>query len=189
MSTITKSPATLTGAYTIDPSHSRIGFAARHVMVTKVKGSFNEFEGNGYFDAEDASNSSLQLIIKSASIDTRNVDRDNHLRSNDFFDMETFPEITFASTKVEAVDGDRYRVTGDLTIKGVTKPVAVDFEHTGSGPDPYGNDRIGFEGKAVIDRTDWGVSWNAALETGGVLVGEKVTLEFEVSAIKAPDTA
>ena len=177
-------PTTLTGTYAIDPTHSRIGFVARHAMVTKVRGSFNEFDGSGYFDAENPANSTLQLTIKAASIDTRNPDRDAHLRSNDFFDMENHPEITFVSTAVEQTGSDQYRVTGDLTIKGVTKPVSVDFDFTGTAVDPYGNQRIGLEGSTTVNRKDWGVNWNAALEAGGVLVSEKVTLEFEVSAIR-----
>ena len=180
----TSAPTTLSGTYAIDPSHSRIGFVARHAMVTKVRGSFNEFEGTGFFDAEDPTRSTLEVTIKAASIDTRNADRDVHLRGNDFFDMEAYPEITFASTGVEQVGADTYRVTGDLTIKGVTKPVTVDFEYTGAAVDPFGNQRLGLEGKTTINRKDWGVSWNAALEAGGVLVSEKVTLEFEVSAIR-----
>ena len=188
MSTIT-TPAALTGTYAIDPSHSRIGFVARHAMVTKVRGSFNEFSGTGYFDAEDPSRSSVNLTIEAASIDTRSADRDAHLRGNDFFDMETYPQITFASTAVEQVDEESYRVTGDLTIKGVTRPVTVDFEYTGSAVDPFQNLRVGFEGKTTINRKDWGVNWNAALEAGGVLVSEKVTLEFEVSAIRTGDAA
>jgi polyisoprenoid-binding protein YceI len=174
-----------TGTYSIDPTHSRVGFVARHAMVTKVRGSFNEFDGTGSFDGENPGNSHLQLTIKAASIDTRNADRDAHLRSNDFFDMETYPEITFTSTAVEQTANEEYRVTGDLTIKGVTKSVTVDFEYDGTAVDPYGNTRVGLEGKTTVNRKDWGVSWNAALEAGGVLVGEKVTLEFEVSAILA----
>ena len=183
MSTTTV-PTTLTGTYAIDPTHSRIGFVARHAMVTKVRGSFNEFEGSGYFDAENPSASNLQLTIQAASIDTRNADRDGHLKSNDFFDMEAYPTITFASTSVERIDDENYRVTGDLTIKGVTKPVTVGFEYAGTAVDPYGNLRLGLEGKTTVNRKDWGVNWNAALEAGGVLVSEKVTLEFEVSAIR-----
>lgn len=183
MSTATDTK-TLTGTYAIDPTHSRIGFSARHAMVTKVRGSFNEFEGSGYFDVENPSSSKATLTIEAASIDTRNADRDGHLKSNDFFDMENHPKISFVSTAVERLDVDNYRLTGDLTIKGVTKPVAVDFEYTGAAVDPYGNQRIGFEGKTTVNRKDWGVSWNAALEAGGVLVSEKVTLEFEVSAIR-----
>lgn len=188
MSTLTV-PATLTGSYTIDPAHSRIGFVARHAMVTKVRGSFNDFDGSGYFDAANPANSKLQLSIKAASIDTRNPDRDAHLRSNDFFDMDTYPRITFTSTSVEQAGDVRFRVNGDLTIKGVTRPVTVDFDYTGSAVDPYGNQRIGFEGTTVVNRKDWGVNWNAALEAGGVLVSENVTLEFEVSAVRSTDAA
>jgi polyisoprenoid-binding protein YceI len=188
MTTLT-TPTTVTGTYAIDPTHSRIGFVARHAMVTKVRGSFNEFQGSGYFDAEDPATSHLQLTIQAASIDTRNADRDAHLKSNDFFDMEAYPEITFASTAVEQVDAENYRVTGDLTIKGVTKAVTVDFEYTGTAVDPYKNQRIGFDGTTTVNRKDWGVNWNTALEAGGVLVSEKVTLEFEVSAIRTGDAA
>ena len=184
---MTTATETATCTYTIDPSHSRIGFVARHAMVTKVRGSFNEFDGSGYFDAENPANSRLELTIQAASIDTRSADRDGHLRSNDFFDMEKYPTISFASTAVDKVDDDTYRVTGDLTIKDVTKPVTVDFEYAGTAVDPFGNTRLGLDGSVVVNRKDWGVNWNAALEAGGVLVSEKVTLEFEVSAIKASD--
>ena len=176
---------TLTGTYTIDPAHSRIGFVARHAMVTKVRGSFNEFTGSGTFDAENPANSQLTLTVQAASIDTRNADRDAHLRSNDFFAMEQYPEITFSSTAVDQVDDEHYRVTGDLTVKGVTKPVTVDFELAGGAVDPYGNLRIGLEGTTTINRKDFGVSWNANLDAGGVLVSEKVVLEFEVSAVRS----
>ena len=188
MSTVT-APHTATGTYAIDPTHSRIGFVARHAMVTKVRGSFNEFEGTGFFDADRPENSHLELVIQAASIDTRNADRDGHLRSNDFFDMDEYPEITFRSTSVEQTGDAEYRVTGDLTIKGITKPVSVDFDYTGAALDPFGNQRIGLEGTTTINRKDWGVNWNAALETGGVLVSEKVTLEFEVSAVRTGDIA
>ena len=176
--------ADLSGTYTIDPAHSRIGFMARHAMITKVRGSFDEFEGSGTLDADNPENSSLRLTIKTASIDTRNADRDNHLRSNDFFDMEKYPEITFASTSVKAADSTHFDVIGDLTVKDTTKPVTVSLEYTGSAVDPFGNHRIGFEGSTEINRKDWGVNWNAVLEAGGMLVSEKVTLEFEISAIK-----
>ncbi|MBX7160609.1 MAG: YceI family protein [Acidimicrobiia bacterium] len=176
---------TATGTYTIDAAHSRVGFVARHAMITKVRGSFDEFEGSGFFDADDPANSSLQLTIQAASIDTRNADRDAHLRSNDFLDMENFPEVTFVSTAVAQVDPETYEVTGDLTIKGVTKPVTIEFDYTGVAVDPYGATRLGLEGKTVINRKDWGVNWNAALEAGGVLVSDKVTLEFDVSAIRS----
>lgn len=178
------STTVLTGSYAIDPSHSRIGFVARHAMVSKVRGSFNDFEGTGFFDTDDVSNSQIHLTIQAASIDTRNADRDAHLRSNDFFDMESHSEIAFVSTSAEAVSEGNYRVTGDLTMKGVTKPVTIDFEYTGASVDPYGNQRIGLEGTATVHRKEWGVNWNAPLEAGGVLVSEKVQLEFDVSAIK-----
>ena len=185
MSETTAPTQTLTGTYSIDPTHSRIGFVARHAMVTKVRGSFNEFEGTGFFDAANPSNSNLQLNIKATSIDTRNADRDAHLRGNDFFDMENHPELRFTSISVEKVDDEHYRVGGDLTIKGRTNPVTVEFELSGPVQDPWGNQRIGLEGSTQVNRKDWGLNFNVALEAGGVLVGEKVTLEFEVSAVKS----
>lgn len=184
----TSTISSLTGTYTIDASHSQIGFTARHLMVTKVRGAFNEFSGGGLIDFETPSNSKVELKIQSASIDTRNADRDGHLKSNDFFDMENHPEITFVSTSA-VKNGDAYAVTGDLTIKGVTKPVTVQFDFTGTNVDPWGNTRVGFEGKTTIDRTEWGVNWNTALEAGGVLVSEKINLEFELSAIRTADVA
>lgn len=177
------------GTYTIDISHSLIGFVARHAMVTKVRGAFNEFAGGGLIDFENPSNSKVEITIQTASIDTRNADRDVHLRSNDFFDMAQFPEIKFVSTNVEQIDVENFNVTGDLTIKGVTKSVTINFEYTGTAVDPWQNTRIGFEGKTTINRTDWGVNFNAALEAGGVLVSEKIALEFEISAIRSADVA
>ena len=176
---------TLTGTYTLDPTHSRIGFVARHAMVTKVRGSFNEYDGGGYFDAENPANSKAEVVIKAASIDTRNADRDAHLRTNDFFDMDTYPELRFAATSVEQVDDEHYKVTGDLTIKATTKPVTFDVEFTGTAVDPWGNTRVGFEGSTTVNRKDWGINWNAALDAGGVLVSDKVVLEFEASAVKS----
>jgi polyisoprenoid-binding protein YceI len=185
MSTTELSPdATLTGEYSIDAAHSRIGFVARHAMVTKVRGSFNEFEGGGHFDATSPEKSNVEVTIKASSIDTRNADRDAHLRSNDFFDMDQFPEIHFVSTSVKQVEPHQYRVDGDLTIKGITKPVSIDFEYTGAAVDPYQNQRVGFEGSVTVNRKDWGINWNAALEAGGVLVSEKVVLEFEIAVVK-----
>jgi len=175
----------LTGNYNLDVSHTRIGFVARHAMVTKVRGAFNDFEGSGYLDAKDPAKSHVELTIKVHSIDTRNADRDAHLRSNDFLSMDEFPEITFRSTGVQKSGDTNYQVTGDLTIRGITKPVTVDFDFNGSAIDPWGNLRVGFEGKTTINRKDWGVNWNAVLEAGGVMVSDKVTLEFDVEAIKA----
>jgi len=174
----------LTGSWTLDPAHTRIGFVARHAMVTKVRGSFNEFEGTAVLDGANPANSHAEVTIKAASIDTRNAQRDEHLRSNDFLAMQEHPEITFTSTGARQVDDTTFELTGDLTIRGVTKPVTIPFTFEGAAKDPFGNLRAGFEGSVAINRKDWGVSWNAALEGGGVLVSDKVTLEFEVSAVK-----
>ena len=186
MSTLTHPTDTVTGTYAVDPAHSRIGFVARHAMITKVRGSFNDIAGHGYFDAADPTRSSLELVIQAASIDTRNADRDAHLRSNQFFAMDEFPEIRFTSTAVEPVAESTYNVTGDLSIKGITKPVTFAVEYTGHAVDPFQNERIGLEGSVVVNRKDWGIDFDAPLDTGGLLVGEKVTLEFEVSAIRQP---
>lgn len=173
----------LAGTWTIDPAHSRIGFVARHAMVTKVRGSFNEFSGTAT-TGEGLSDAHIEVTIDAASIDTRNADRDNHLRTGDFFAADQYPTITFRSTEVAAAGDETLRVTGDLTIKGTTRPVTIDFEYAGTAQDPYGNVRAGLEGSTTINRTDFGLSFNAALETGGVLVSEKITLELEVSAVK-----
>jgi polyisoprenoid-binding protein YceI len=174
----------LTGTYTLDPAHTRIGFVARHAMVTKVRGAFNEFEGTATLDGANPANSSVQVTINADSIDTRNAQRDGHLRSNDFLSMEEYPHITFSSTGVRQVDESTFEVTGDLTIKGVTNSITVPFSFEGAAKDPFGNERVGFEGSVTINRKDYGITWNATLETGGVLVSDKVTLEFEISAIK-----
>jgi len=175
----------LTGTWTLDPSHSRIGFVARHAMVTKVRGAFNAFEGTAVLDGEDPSRSTATVTIEAASIDTRNAQRDAHLRSNDFLAMEEFPQITFVSTGVRQADDTTFELTGDLTIKGVTRSVTVPFTYEGAATDPFGNPRVGFEGSVTVNRKDYGITWNAALETGGVLVSEKITLEFEISAIRS----
>ena len=181
---MTTTVPTLTGTYTLDPTHSRIGFVARHAMVTKVRGAFNDFAGSAVLDAGDPARSYAELTVEVASVDTGNAQRDEHLRTNDFFDAATYPQIRFVSTGVERVDDENYRLSGDLTIKGITKPVTVDFTYTGSVIDPWGNERAGFEGRAVVNRKDWGVNFNAALEAGGVLVSEKITLEFDIAAVK-----
>ena len=174
----------LSGTYTIDPAHTRIGFVARHAMVTKVRGSFNEFTGTVVIDAEKPEQSTAELAIKVDSIDTRNADRDGHLRTNDFLDLDNYPEITFRSTGAELVDENNAKLSGDLTIKGVSHPITIDFEFEGAATDPFGNKRLGFEGSHTISRKDYGITWNAPLETGGVLVSDKVVLEFEVSLVK-----
>lgn len=179
------SETNLTGTYALDPSHTRIGFAARHAMVTKVRGQFTEFTGSARLDFDEPALSTAELSIETASVSTGNSQRDDHLRTNDFFDAPTYPQITFRSTSVEKVDDEHFTLTGDLTIKETTKPVSVTFELTGEAVDPFGNQRVGFEGSTTINRRDWKVEWNAPLEAGGVLVSEKVTLEFEVSAIKS----
>ena len=174
----------ISGDYTIDPTHTRLGFSARHAMVTTVRGQFTDFAGTAHVDTANPAASKVELTIRTASIDTGVADRDGHLTSADFFDAEANPEITFSSTAVEREDASTWLITGDLTIKGVSRPVTLEFESTGSARDPFGNLRIGFEGGTSINRKDWGLSWNAALETGGVLVSEKIKLDFDVSAIK-----
>lgn len=176
MSVLATLPA---GTYTIDASHSRVGFSARHAMVTKVRGSFNDYSGSAVV-ADGAA--SINIEISAASIDTRSADRDGHLQSPDFFDVANFPKITFKSTSVKD-GGAGVVVDGELTIKDVTKPLTIEFEYTGTAKDPFGNDRFGFEGESEINRKDFGLTWNAALETGGILVSENIKLEFEISTI------
>ncbi len=173
----------ISGDYTIDTAHSRLGFVARHAMVTKVRGSFADWQGTAHIDVANPADSSVKLTINAASVATGSPDRDGHLQSADFFDVENFPEWTFVSTEVSR-DGAEWTVAGDLTIKGVTRPVTLEFEEGGSAKDPFGNLRVGFEGDTVVNRKDWGLTWNAALETGGILVSEKIKLEFDVSAIR-----
>ncbi|MEU0896118.1 YceI family protein [Streptomyces massasporeus] len=182
--TVSPELAALTGDYTIDPAHSTIGFVARHAMVTNVKGSFQDFTGTLHLDGTDPSRSTASLDVVMDSIETGNADRDGHLKSADFFKADEFPAMTFRSTKAEALGGDDYRITGELTILGTTRPLVIDLEFNGAAKDPFGNERVGFEGKAEILRSEWGLTWNAALETGGVLVSDKIKLNFDISAIR-----
>ena len=190
--TAAATPATLAdlkGTFVLDASHSQLGFVARHAMVTKVRGSFDDFAGSITLDTENPAASTAEVTMQVASVDTRNAQRDEHLRTNDFFDVPNYPTITFTSTGVSQTGPTTFDVVGDLTIKGVTKSVTVAFEFTGTATDPYGNDRVGFEGQTTINRTDFGVNFNAKLDTGGVLVGEKITIELEISAIKVTASA
>ncbi|MFF3001747.1 YceI family protein [Kitasatospora sp. NPDC057940] len=177
--------AHLSGDWTIDTTHSEVAFSVRHAMVTNVKGRFTEYDGKLHLDGSTPGNSSADLVIKVSSIDTNQAQRDEHLRTGDFFAADTYPEIRFRSTSAERLRGDTYRMSGELTIKGTTRPVVLELEYTGSATDAYGAERVGFEGSAVLDRTEFGLTYNAALETGGVLIGEKVKLSFDISAVKA----
>lgn len=174
----------LTGDYTIDTTHSEIGFSARHAMVTTIRGRFTGYEGALHLDGGNPSASSAELTIQVASIDTALAARDEHLRNGDFFAADEFPEITFRSTAAEQVDDETYRMHGDLTVKGITRPVSIDLTLNGQVTDPYGNVRVGFDGSATVSRGDWGLTYNAALEGGGVLISDKVKLTFDISAVK-----
>lgn len=171
------------GTWTIDPSHTTLGFTARHLVVAKVRGRFGAITG-AITIADDRLSSTVTAEIEMASVDTGDAGRDEHLRSADFFDVEKFPTMTFTSTKVTG-SGTDYVVTGDLTIKGITKPVTLDLEFDGVSGDPWGGTRAGFTATGEIDRRDWGLEWNVALDTGGVLVGEKIKLQLDIEAVKA----
>jgi polyisoprenoid-binding protein YceI len=174
----------LSGEWRFDPTHSRIGFSTRHAMVTKVRGAFNDIEGVMYVDVDNPANSKVNVRIKVASIDTRNAQRDEHLRTNDFFDAPNYPEITFDSTRIDQVGDNSYIVNGNLTIRGITRELGIPIEFMGVERDAYGQLRAGFEGSRRIDRQQFGVKWNTALDSGGLLVSDKITLEFEISAVK-----
>jgi polyisoprenoid-binding protein YceI len=172
------------GTWVIDAAHTNIGFSARHLMVSKVRGHFTAFEGGFTIDADNVGASSANLSIQAASIDTNSGDRDGHLKSAEFLDVETFPTLTFVSTS--AVDkGNIVEVTGDLTIHGVTKSVVVPWEFIGVSTDPWGNVKAGFEAELEISREEFGLVWNAALETGGVLISDTIKLVLDVQALKA----
>ena len=172
-----------TGTWVIDPVHTNLGFSVRHAMVSKVRGNFTDYTGSFTIDGDNLANSTAELTIQTASIETKTADRDAHLKSPDFLDVENFPTLTFKSTAV-ASKGDDIVVTGDLTIHGVTKSVDVVYTFLGLSTDPYGNNKIGFEGSAKISRKDFGLTWNAALETGGVMVGDDIKLNLDVEANK-----
>jgi len=184
MTTTTTTLEQTTGTWAIDASHTRVGFSAKHAMVATVRGQFNEFGGNLTLDGSNPGQSAADLTISAGSISTGSDDRDNHLRSGDFLDVETHPDLTFRSTGVRFNGGDDFVMTGDLTIRGTTRPVELSVELEGLASDPFGNERIGFSGETTISRKDFGLTWNVALEAGGVLVSDKVKITLDVSAIK-----
>lgn len=170
--------------YNVDPSHSEIGFSVRHMMFAKVRGQFKTWTVNLAYDAASPAKSTIEVDVETASVDTRDAQRDGHLKSGDFFESEKFPKMTFKSTHIEPAGTGKYKVTGDLTIRGVTHPVTLDVEQTGSGKDPWGNDRLGFSAHGSIHRSEWGLKWNQALEAGGVLVSDKVEIEVEAQVVQ-----
>jgi polyisoprenoid-binding protein YceI len=172
------------GNWQLDPYHTQVEFSAKHLGMMTVRGHFAEISTKADIDPDHPETSSVEVTIQTASIRTHNQVRDNDLRSSNFLEVDKYPTITFKSTSVEQAGEDQYTLTGDLTIKGVTNEITIPFEFEGAATDPFGNQRVGFEGSVTINRRDYGVTWNAALEGGGVLVSDKVTLEFEISAIK-----
>jgi polyisoprenoid-binding protein YceI len=174
-------PGYLTGTWSLDQAHTEIGFVARHLMVSKVRGQFEKYTAS-ITTAENPLDSHAEAEIDLSSITTGNDQRDNHLRSSDFFDVETSPKMTFRSTGIRP-NGDDFLVDGELTIRGVTKPITLDVEIGGFGADPWGGTRVGLSATAVINRHDFGVSWNAAIEGGGVVVGDKITINIEAEAV------
>ncbi|MEO7039292.1 MAG: YceI family protein [Gemmatimonadaceae bacterium] len=182
MATTTQAPGA-TSSWNIDASHSHIEFAVKHLMISTVKGRFADVEGQLAIVDGNPSASSVSVVIKAATIDTRTEQRDEHLRSADFLDVGNFPEITFKSTRIEG-DSAEFKVTGDLTIRGVTKEITLDATSEGQGKDPWGGERIGFSAKTKFDRRDWGLQYNQALEAGGVVVGHEVKVSIELEAVK-----
>lgn len=171
--------------WALDPAHSSVDFSIRHMMIANVKGAFHNFSATIEADPTDLTTATIEFTVDTASVDTRNKDRDAHLVSADFFDVENFPNLTFRATNIEKNDEGEYNVTGDLTLHGVTKQetFAVTFE--GQGKDPWGNEKVGFSATGSVNRSDYGLTWNAALETGGVLVGDKVKINLQLQAAKA----
>ncbi|MGM0886986.1 MAG: YceI family protein [Bacillota bacterium] len=170
--------------WTVDPTHSAIEFSVKHMMIAKVKGSFNKFEASILANPSDLTTAEIDFTVEVASIDTRNADRDNHLRSADFFDVDKYPTLKFKSTKIVKTDEDEYDVTGNVTLNGVTKEETFSITFEGQGKDPWGNEKAGFSGKGKVKRSDYGLTYNAALETGGVLIGDQITLTIEIEAAK-----
>ncbi|HZV73301.1 MAG TPA: YceI family protein [Conexibacter sp.] len=175
-----------TGTWVVDPVHSSVGFEVKHMMISTVRGHFGEFEGT-LEAAEDYHDSRVWGSAQVASIDTNNADRDAHLRSADFFDAEHYPQIHFESTAIEHIVAGTYRVIGDLTIRDVTREVEVEASVEGSAVDPWGRDRVGIAVRGVIDRTEFGLTWQQSLTSGGLLVGEQVALRLDISAVRAPE--
>ncbi|MFF5405057.1 YceI family protein [Streptomyces misionensis] len=175
----------LTGRWTIDRPHSRIGFSVRHAMVTTVRGAFADYDSALYFDGAQPSESRAELVIRVASVDTGVEQRDAHIVGADFFDARRYPEMTFRSTSTVHEGAETFRMTGDLTIRGVTRPVDLQLDYLGSVLDPFGFERAGFDGTTTIDRTEWGLVYNQRLKAGGTMVSEKVRLQFDISAIRS----
>ncbi|WLW57909.1 YceI family protein [Streptomyces sp. YU58] len=178
--------AALTGEWAIDPAHSRIGFSVRHAMVTTVRGAFTEYQSRLYFDGRDPARSKAEIILSTASVDTGVEQRDAHLVGRDFLDARTYPRMRFASTSVELAGADVYRMSGDLTIRDVTRPVVLELTYIGHVTDPFGYERVGFDGTTTIDRSEWGLTYNSRLAEGGAMVSEKVRLQFDIAAIRTP---
>jgi polyisoprenoid-binding protein YceI len=173
-----------TTTWNIDTAHTGITFSVRHMVVSKVRGRFGKFAGAMHLDDADLSRSSAEVTIDAASIDTGVAERDAHLRSPDFLDVEKFSELRFRSTRVEKVDDTNYRVTGDLTIRDATREVAITVEYGGRGKDPWGNERIGFVARTALDRKDFGLTWNQVLEAGGILVGDRIEIDLDVQGVR-----
>ncbi|GAA2454337.1 YceI family protein [Streptomyces glaucus] len=176
--------AALTGEWVVDPAHSRIGFSVRHAMVTTVRGAFTEYQSRLYFDGRDPARSEAEIVVSTASVDTGVQQRDAHLVGRDFLDSRTYPHMRFASTAVQIAGPDVYRMTGDLTIKNTTRPVVLELTYIGHVTDPFGYERVGFDGTTTINRSEWGLVYNSRLAEGGAMVSEKVRLQLDIAAIR-----
>jgi polyisoprenoid-binding protein YceI len=184
--TITRETAPTTQTtWTLDPAHTEVGFSVKHLMISTVRGRFADVRGTIHVDGNDLTRASVEAEIATGSIDTRQEQRDAHLRSADFFEVEKYPTLTFRSTRVERIENDRYRITGDLTIRDVTREIVLEGTDEGRGRDPWGGERLGFSATATIDRRDFGLTWNQALETGGVLVSNEIKISIDLEAVKA----